>query len=86
MFAVTAAAVTANETDVLPVGTVADAGVVTLALLSCNCRVTPGDGAARDNLTVQFALSGVSISAGAQLKECVIGGDVIVTVPSLLFV
>jgi hypothetical protein len=81
VFAVTAAAVTVNETDVLPVGTVADAGVVKLGLLSRNCSVTPGEGASRDNLTVQVALSGGSIEAGTQLNECVIGCDVMVTVP-----
>ena len=86
MFADTVDAVTVNETDVLPVETVIDAGVVRIVLLSRNCRVTPGEGAARDNFTVQVALSGVSISAGAQLNECVIGSDVTVIVPLVLVV
>ncbi len=41
-----AAALMAKDLDVLPVGTVSDAGRVTNELLSVNKTVTPGDGAA----------------------------------------
>jgi hypothetical protein len=68
---VTAVAVTLKYTDVRLVGTVTDAGTVTLPLFSASVIVTPGAGAARDRVTMQVAVPGVTIT-GTQLNAWII--------------
>ena len=68
-FELTVTAVAVNDALVALAGTVTEAGVVKLALLSDRATIAPPLGAAPLKVTVQVVVPGVMIVAGVHVNE-----------------
>ena len=70
-------AVTENEAEVAPAGTVAEAGTLTAPLAAVIETVAPVEGAAEDSLIVQVVAEPLVTEVGAHAREEAPGGTIV---------